>query len=507
MNRPSLNYDILLNIARFADRRTLRCLMQTCKELYRPAAKLILADGYACLRTLADIRSFLSFLLADPEHRLPLLHRLEIKVDVRRYKRRSRQADSALPALFRRLAESGALTDLILWRAEDLVNALIDIPPTIVALKTLSRLELNDVGPFSGVMLGAMEARLVSVAVKFQEPGLGFPLGGHFNKDPLDLLIRYRRTLRELKMSCAVIPFTQLNANNTPRYENVTTLTLERMHLPSIQLFVYAFPELRRLSVHRCVDEDSFDTDYTQVYEQRYANQEQQRTQGSWPSLESFCGSVYNLHYLGITCPISVLDLTDDCAYDDHIFPMDVVREILLDLHPVELALRVPGIYAFRDKDFHNLCLRPAFQDLRTLKFVASLQDEDGDDDWSSAVGDLVANIIGPLPSLSQFELHLNCDVIIDDSNESDSNEAETPAQRLEKYPLSRLERELADWDPVAFAERAFEASAGRTLKSVTVVQEGHRVREDFKLECKEDPKIRNLTKMNGLRDDSGDAQ
>ncbi|KAI9059792.1 hypothetical protein FKP32DRAFT_1116727 [Trametes sanguinea] len=469
MNHRRLNHDVLSLIMDISNRQTLCCLMQTCKEFCRLAAKHILAGGVT-LRSQVQACTFLPFLLADPTHRLPLLRTLKISIftDVRRCP----TADCVMAGLFRLLANGGGLLDLDLAPAEQLLSSHSQLPSAIAGIKTLRCLRLVDVGTLAAGMLAQLQPQLVTADLHY---GPKRERRADFDRNPFHLLRHSTQTLRNLSLSSAVIHHLDASAL-IPCFANVTALTLECMDVPSIQPYVRAFPRLQSLTVDLDEDGSTIAKDFNQLMLQRTSNQQKQKTLGSWPRLASFTsGNPCTLYCLGIACPISSVLLCDVVEGWEPI--ATALSEALSDAHPIELTLELIKPYTITDLEFLPVFDKPALRDLQVLVLRLHLRHEDQDIDWPRILELLLCRIVAQLSSLRSLELYISCYAVVYPYQPVEDQPS--PEER----PLSTLERGLAEWDPSSFAQRAFDASPKGTLKSIAISQAEHRTRGDFKLE------------------------
>ncbi|CDO74263.1 hypothetical protein BN946_scf184643.g3 [Trametes cinnabarina] len=298
MDRPYLNYDVLHSIMCFADRPTLSCLMQTSRELYRPAAKHIL-DERVSFNDGDDINALFPFLTADPVHRLPLIRRLAIRGH---YGSISDHAASLANKLVLSLVPVARLTNLAIWNAEELLGAHPYLGSALASLTSVRHLNLSDSGKLCARMLSAFQSPLVSANLAFRCDVDERPISDIPN-DPIPLLRHSAQSLRylETKSSGSVLGVPSA-------YPGVTDLVISYTDMPDVTQYVQAFPHLRYLKVYEC-EEDTRDS--ARLMAQRRHNQAMQRELLSWPELERYEGSITSLYYLALACPIAFVVLND----------------------------------------------------------------------------------------------------------------------------------------------------------------------------------------------------
>ncbi|OSD01305.1 hypothetical protein PYCCODRAFT_538000 [Trametes coccinea BRFM310] len=463
MDRPHLNYDVLLLVMSFSDKQTLSCLMRTCKELYRPATRYLL-EGGADIESEEHIVSFLPFLRADAPYRASLLRQL--RIDLGYYGDVSSDAASLLEELLLCLAPAGYLTDLILWNSEPLLRSHPDLSTAIAQLSTLRYLEVYGVGQLGCRMLSELQATLAIAHISFEIGPDELPFM-HSTYDPTVLLRHSQHTLIYL-----ITSYSGRLAGIPTVYPSITNLSLNYMEMPDISQYVQAFPQLQFLTMYECNGWEFGDHAREGYQTQRERNQQMQRRLGSWPKLELYEGSIVGLYHLGITCPISTLILDDqECM---SLEPAMLI-EVLEDAHPRYLKLDITGTSPLLDPAFVTTFTRSSLRNLSDFDLHIGLRHSDRDADWSYILDQITSGIIAPLPALTYFELHVECAGLATDFGSRD-------CKSVGELPLSRLERELADWDAIGFAERACEASEKGTLSMVSVLQSKHRVRDDINI-------------------------
>ncbi|KAL7281136.1 hypothetical protein ACG7TL_004444 [Trametes sanguinea] len=460
MERPHLNYDVLLLILSFSDQRTLARMMQTCRELYRPAINCILQSLVTVRVTSSSILSFSCFLFRDPVHRIPLLRKLEIN-DIFTYDADDAaltpDAASSLKHVLDRLAAAGCLEELVLYEPDDLLEEYPELSDIIESFTSLKSIKIYEAGERSVDLLGNLESCLVTAHIMFEDWRV-YPEVEIF-RSPIDLLCRSQDTLRELSVSRGRLEHRYANQDEAT-YPNLTKLTLHDTDILDISRYIRAFPRLRTLELEDCNTYWPLNMDLS-TQEQ---NEEAQKQHGSWPRLEVYEGSLCSLWQLALACPVSSLLLTEDDLGE---VPPTMTIDVLTAARPNNLELRVCGCRVFLTDEVLRIFRHSmeSLADLRSLRLDLSIAHEDREGDWHQVLDSMVSEILAPLPSLSSFKLTIKCPSI-------PWRRSVTPhatANEGSEEPLSPLLRYLTDWDQGTFIARACTASQNGTLKQVEI--------------------------------------
>ncbi|KAI9058809.1 hypothetical protein FKP32DRAFT_1680516 [Trametes sanguinea] len=463
MDRPSLNLDILVHLMTFVDRKTLADLMLTSKMLNGEAAKERLRRGVQLFGPQA-ICSFLHFMCRAILCRLPYVKELDIAPGV---------DGLSLPLpLARQLAifffvlgvmpQYGRLRTLGVWSVEELLRSDESLALAIARIPTIKHLTLEGVGPHARRLLGCMQCQLLSADITIARPDDPSFFDNSLEPDPTNpsmyVFGRSQETLCELRITDS------LSASHCARYQNMTVLSLKLLEMPRISDYVRAFPKLKSL----VIDVQSSGFDQSEMDVQRALNRREQATQGSWPRLNRYDGYPCTLYHLGITCPITSVELKDG----GHVFEPALLKAALEDACPRDLALSITrGDVSFKG-EFLAALSKKAIQNLRKFDLTISLLPDQ--DDNNVYVQDMLnsvrSEILARLPSLTTFKLRFDAEFI-----------TLFPELEDEYPPLNVLEEQLAGWDMPAFASEAFKAAESGNLWEVVLSLTGHRARNDIR--------------------------
>ena len=334
------NVDVMHIIMSYADRRVISSLMKTCNALNSAGMKYLLAiEDEVCLRRKEGLVSFIRFLQArgnpsECSRRLKFLTKLNLE-----FNHPTEHVARILECLFEFLAHVSAsnFTSLKIWDVEAL---LASHPPLGVAIANLSILKTLDflyAGEHCAVLLRTLQSNLTTVKIHF----------GHYCREqegeilaepdvnPIMLLEGSQSTLQYLSASFS------LSSPDGPRYANMTHLELSCTDFPHIEHYIRAFPNLQSLTSFECTgygDED--------WHERREMSMLYQTQHGTWQSLRRFQGSLLILWVLGLTCRIPSVRLTFEQQIGVN---PNFLNDIILDVRPSELALRLLGASSLLD--------------------------------------------------------------------------------------------------------------------------------------------------------------
>nr|VWP00899.1 RAS1 [Ganoderma boninense] len=311
----SWNLDVMHIIMTYAGRRVVSNLMQTCNALNYAGTKYLLADGLT-LRHEIGLLSFLFFLHArgtpgECIRRLTLLNKLSIDL----YKP-TENVPPILQFFFEILALAASnLTFLHISAAEALLALHPTLGPAIAKLRTLKTIDISETGIHCATLLRTLRSSLVTAKIHFgihsAEPEDEAPPEPDMN--PILLLQGSQSTLESLSASFPV------SRPDGPCYANVTHLELFCTGLPYVEDYIRAFPNIQSLT-----------------YFHYAALQAELRGMSSLRKLQ---GSLLLLWVWGLTCHIPSVELSFEQLGVDPNF----LNDIILDVRPSDLALRLPG--------------------------------------------------------------------------------------------------------------------------------------------------------------------
>nr|VWO99781.1 Autophagy-related protein 17 [Ganoderma boninense] len=327
----SWNLDVMHIIMSYADRRVVSNLMRTCNALNYAGTKYLLADGLT-LRHKIGLLSFLFFLHArgtpgECIRRLTLLNKLSIDL----YKP-TENVPPILQFFFEILALAASnLTFLHISAAEALLALHPTLGPAIAKLRTLKTIDISETGVHCATLLRTLRSSLVTAKIHFgvhsAEPEEEVPPEPDMN--PILLLEGSQSTLESLSASFPV------SRPDGPCYANVTRLELFCTGLPYVEDYIRAFPNIQSLTYFHYAALQA----ELSWHERRVMAMQYQTHHGTWQSLRKLQGSLLLLWVWGLMCHIPSVELSFEQLGVDPNF----LNDIILDVRPSDLALRLPG--------------------------------------------------------------------------------------------------------------------------------------------------------------------
>ncbi|OJT01753.1 hypothetical protein TRAPUB_7809 [Trametes pubescens] len=459
--------DILLHILHFASKDVVCILMQTCRMFHERGAKYLLQDGLS-LATNKQILSFMLFVGSDSDReRARILHLRKLTLSRRPLLIDVSESDLVLSpeavgmllhGLFTAIASFGCLEILTIYDSEEVLSLHPALAEVIAALPTITQLNISFAGVRTVRMLKALRSTLFSADIR-----LGFKALHNESelsiedKNPMWLLHGSQDTLRQLSTTSPG------SAPDNPQYPLVTVLNLTYTEIPRTQHYVRAFPHLRIITT-----DDYFGWDSGEDFDMwRALNQNEQDRLGTWPSLDSYCGTVTNLYLLGLRCPVGTMELD----HEGQMFSPTMLHAVLGDARPRQLQLRVCGGHSLVDPAFLETFAHPGVQALERFELFVDLQKGDREMVIFAALDPVVLalRIVAPLKHLVGFRLCLDYTWI---------NFLTHRAEAVEGPPLEPAEEALVGWDIDDFAHRMQQKlSASTNLRSIIVSLQGHRTR------------------------------
>ncbi|PIL36330.1 hypothetical protein GSI_00018 [Ganoderma sinense ZZ0214-1] len=391
MNRTVLNVDVLLLVFSLAHKQTQLALMSTTRVLYREGGKQLLKDmDGVWLGTEPRLESFLLFMDADGGSRMRYLHRLILDINLNL----SRPVAKRFKNMLNRLAPVSRLTDLSILHLEPLLSAHPFLSKAIANLTSIKTIDLFTVGKRSVKMLKSMQSELETV----EFGGFDDQLIQSSKPDDPDLIMLLRpfsSSLRSLTVAgwCATVD----PQDDAPQYPLLSALTLDEPTSPTTWHYSRAFPNLKCLTIMTT----GFVTAEERLDEFHQANVAQLRRHGCWESLDWFEGPILELWLLGLLCPVSKLNLHDEC------YPVtpDILRGALVPARATQLRVSFYQFGLFRDEDFIRAFVEGCGATLKvldlTIKISLSEYDEVG---YDLDLGDVLDAITDMLRSFSTLE-------------------------------------------------------------------------------------------------------
>lgn len=377
MNHTQLNDDVLLHIASFADKDTLRTLMQTCPLLLHYGARRLLQDGVSLDEDDKRIWSFVTFMLKKGHsYRLKLLHSLRLTSPIYYSPHRpmlSRVTGMALATLFQSVALSGDLRSLCIFDSERFLRLHPSVPVAISMITTLEWLDVMEAGLCTVSMLGKLRSPLTRARIALAAPGReeGGTLSA-YARNPMWLLRCFSHTLNRVSVTnstCALVG---------PWYPHVTYLHLNSADILHTYKYVRAFPNLAVLCTNDCgvmIPPEEYEP-------RRARNMMDQTAFGTWASLRCYEGSFLTLYMLGITRRIPKVVINHDEDHPDY----EMIRTVLDDARPIQFELSLDGAYWLLDPEFWPTFTHDGVDALRYLKLDIMLSTADEATDLPAAL-------------------------------------------------------------------------------------------------------------------------
>ncbi|KAI0712587.1 hypothetical protein C8Q76DRAFT_797423 [Earliella scabrosa] len=434
------------------DRRTLSNMMQTCRTLNYQGARYLLKDGVE----LCSVEQFLSFLsfacargnLSEAINRMQWLESIIIDLQ---FAPTAEIAESFRLFFGTIISTSPRFVRLEIHAAEELLSKDPQLPNAIAAFTTLRSLMLDQAGEHGLRMLSAMRSSLTDVYLITTMETDSLSPG---DRDPRLLLRHSASTLRSL----SIIPNAPLPTSlEGPIYPALRNLYLEGVNLPVTAHFVSAFPHLSHFELGECLEED---VDEDQMEQHRNTNALLQVRHGTWPSLRSCRGSLFELYILGLKCHVSDVEIDQACE------DAQVLIRVLEDTRPAHLTLHINYAHFFLEGDFAAIADSLAARDWKTLSLQFALRlPIDGQVDLREILESYIFNTVRNLPILA-FEFVLDCSIWTDDMTdpEQDAAGGEQTVKPKVSFPVEEFYRK---WDAKAFADRILDGA--KSLKTVAI--------------------------------------
>ncbi|OJT15689.1 hypothetical protein TRAPUB_5067 [Trametes pubescens] len=472
MNRPLLNDDVLLHIMSFCgttDRQTTCTLMQTSRLFHHAGAQYLLADGVSLHNEQID--SFVEFMFADGDYRLPLLRTLTLSTTTLPF-----STGYHLTQLFRELATKGTLCSLKLHYADSVLRSNHELPYAIAMLPTLKSLCMHNVGALARKLLRHLRSELVYANLRLpyrtctedededmvesedEDANADTLVVQHHERvasgddDLIALLHQSRQSLRELLVTCAH----DYSQAETSVFPNLISLTLfvGQLGRPVTGHLARTFPNLQELDTYAFNPvQEPFDIGDFDIRRDR--NEENQVEQGRWRALRYYEGTLEVLYSLAIACRIDWVKLK---AGDGSAFEPYMLGEVLHDTRPVHLDLAVWNTSWLLDEEFLEIFAEPGARRLETLHIEVIADEGEEDLDVLQILNAVASRIAAPLRCLKEFRFTLECCFL----PRGPDAMCATP---------TRLELMLPEVDLNGFAERLVHASAAASgsLASVCI--------------------------------------
>ncbi|EIW56384.1 uncharacterized protein TRAVEDRAFT_59520 [Trametes versicolor FP-101664 SS1] len=307
-SRPTLNYDILLEVAAASSWDTSAALLDTCRFLHLEGPRVLLRSPVR-LDTEETLLRFLAFLRrALDGRRYQSVREIHLALDA--------MAAATSSGLVSALTLMHNLSSLGIHESERLFCAFPSLLHATAALTSLRKLRLRGGGEHTLKFLRSSQSKFTSVHTSFHGENY---VSGLFDQrvtlqpqyHPAVLLDNSRYTLQDLKCERW---HTHSDVMPDPRlvYPDMRRLTMNYTSFPPITgSLIRAYPKLTYLSIHTgegdC-SEDAYEDDRYAGYREK--NVLTQALPGcSWMQLDEYVGPLVDCYVLGLTCVIERLEL------------------------------------------------------------------------------------------------------------------------------------------------------------------------------------------------------
>ncbi|KAI0345032.1 hypothetical protein BDW22DRAFT_1353872 [Trametopsis cervina] len=307
---PQLNFDVLHEVMRQVQRRTLLHMMYTCRALYQSGVPLLLASE---IRFNLDwgLRRFYSF----------------YRYVVANVSRCQHLRSLALDLLYANICErTGLIREALLAVAHNASNLeslhitgyIFHLDPRYAeafgSLKNLKQLRIHQYDATTVPLLSHLKSPLRHLDITFSSSFTESTENGF-----IEAVKPYYETLETIRASRCSLPDI---LEPTVAFTHITSLHFRDLLNCDGPFLMKSFPNLRDLSVIG----DRNRTEFSPRTIRQKSIAEQLRSKCGWPSLDTFAGSVLWLYAWGIICPIHNLSL-EDASCDIHpAFYLDVCK-------------------------------------------------------------------------------------------------------------------------------------------------------------------------------------
>ncbi|RPD56448.1 hypothetical protein L227DRAFT_656274 [Lentinus tigrinus ALCF2SS1-6] len=433
----NLNWDVLREIARYADRATCTSLMLTCRFFYREVPKTILSERVQ-LSHVDRVSKFLQFVQANNGSRYHYMRDISFCISI--------LPSQLLDSLVRSIARMTRLERVRIDFGDAFLNTFPGLADAIAKLTSLRRLHIVHAGSLTRAFLNSLQSRLVSVTLTWIYGFLGNGTDPHLlnNHHPVFLLARWTSTLKKLvcknwRTSTDVPVFNH-------SYPKLHTLEMDGgKDFPLVAPYIRAFPNLRRLWVETGHSNSvlGFHASFTERIirhrERNISSQLDPYEPGTWQHLEEFRGCLVDLYLLGLTSRISSVRLLKDLRAHH----LNFLSDVLSYAQPLHLTIKGESELLTHPTCNLNTVLRKSgAARLESLDIAIILLAEDGTCDIISLLHDL-ASSLSQLP-LRKLRLVIASDLLVNFD--------------LTDPPLTSAEKALESFDVDAFVRALGEA-------------------------------------------------
>ena len=329
---PILNFDVLLHIIDQSEsQKSKLAMMSTCRLLYREGVKTLLRGQVVLGLSQKQLKSFLSFLLKEPNVRYRRLR--DLRLDT--YDLSSRLAQkfgSVCPMMT-------SLERLEMGYPETMLLSHPAVMKGLAQLKSLKHLKLASAGEKVHKLLKLLHAPLQTLSVCWIPD---VPIDDSF-WDNIDteywphchstiLLENFADTLEELTCQWWHMPEQYLPPRKTyPRMRRLSIESVNFRFIFNLAPFIRAFPNLTNLLVETHLGEyGSMNDEMLQIFRDSHlfnvVEQNRAPSDGyAWRCIQEFSGSFVDLYFFGLACPVNRLVLKDSSDTTQIPFPADVL--------------------------------------------------------------------------------------------------------------------------------------------------------------------------------------
>lgn len=367
-SRPTLNYDILLEVMNFSSRPDCSRFMRTCRFFYTHGCEALLSHPIF-LYGEDQLIDLINFLRIQGTKRFKYVHSLDMNI-CNLTESTALQLATALPLMTK-------LEELRIPYSESLILSHPGLAEAISSLTSIRVLRLGYMGELAIEMLQSLRSSLVKVYLE---------LYTDFDDDEVPeedrILYHYTALLGQSESTLQELCIGKwYTVPDTPPSPMLVFPKMRKLTLPSpifprrATSYASAYPHLTHLSFWR----HSFDTrpSLSRMETLRARNiQEQTQLGCAWESLQHFEGNLHDLYRLGLTGLIDDMHLTNLCSDERH-----MLDSVLSYGRPRKLVLSNPWPWKLHDpaSDVFAAFRGPGGSRLEALEMKSKLGKDDCD--------------------------------------------------------------------------------------------------------------------------------
>ncbi|CAL1698632.1 unnamed protein product [Somion occarium] len=323
---PIMNYDVLHQVLRTLDRRSLLRTLRTCRGFYSLGLRVLLESPIFLDHR--NFKGFCRFILADRENRGALVRDLTL-LDCSR----ALQIKECVIDFLRVLQHVTALRKLCVAQSDRVGLNIPLVLYKIITLPGVHDLELLGVGRLTQTLLDEVTIQAETLALRYT-----FTLRLEDALIALKQLSRHESRLRALEVYSLRFDDRELRPFTHLQELCISTIPHEEL---SADRLIYLFPNLSTLVI---MDSHS-NSDFVGHEEIRNASKGTTQQEKRWSGLTRLMGPAYVLHALGLTCTVRCLKLilSHTPAFFEHTVK-DIIQDAITDCHPTALEVSVGSL-------------------------------------------------------------------------------------------------------------------------------------------------------------------